>query len=869
MRATSAAANRPALGDPLVRGADEILRQARARIFQRTDRVFAALMAVQWGAAVILATVLSPSTWNGSQASLHPHVVSAVFLGGVITALPVLLALRYPGRAVTRHTIVIAQCAFSALLIQVTGGRIETHFHIFGSLAFIAAYRDWKVFIPATAFIAADHLIRGVFWPQTVFGVATASPWRAAEHAGWVLFEVVFLILLIRQSVQDIRVRALQTADLIESHDELRIFSEELRQSAEKERAIIEGALDAVVQMNSHGLITGWNGQAERTFGWTAAEAIGQSVSDMIVPEKYRAAHLQGLRRFQETGHVSVVNQRLELEGVRRDGQTFPLEIAISSIGVGSEMHFCAFVRDITERTRREEALRNAMQQAKAANRTKSAFLANMSHEIRTPLNGILGFTELLIRDGDNLDEPERRDYVRTIRNSGKLLLQLINDILDLSKIEAGQMVLEITDCPPHQLIAEVVSVLRARAREKGINLEYRWDSAIPESIKTDPYRLRQLLMNLVGNAVKFTDQGSVTIVSRLVSDGNEPHLVMEVHDTGIGIATAHLQDIFKPFVQADNSVTRQYGGTGLGLAICKSICDALGGTLVVASTPGQGSTFTATIPTGDLEGVVLSQFAPSSPAGDIIDTREGVANLAGVRILLADDGETNRKLIQLFLSRQGAQVQPVENGELAVAAARHQSFDVILMDMQMPVVDGYEATRQLRAAGYVAPIVALTAHAMAGDRKKCEDAGCSGYVSKPVNVDELVQVILGATRSHGAALPSKGTQMTNDWQSRPADASPIHSTLPTDDDEIRELVAEFAEGVSERIESLQAALQSLDFDAIASMAHALKGAGGTAGFTCLTEVSARMERLAHDGHAAAVEGTINELQALNDRLVV
>jgi signal transduction histidine kinase/CheY-like chemotaxis protein/HPt (histidine-containing phosphotransfer) domain-containing protein len=723
----------------LRRRADEILHEQQQQIYRRTDRLFAGLMALQWAAAVAAALYLSPVTWDGAKGQLHPHVWMALVFGGSLSALPIVLAYKFPGRPVTRYVIAAAQVGFSSLLIQVMGGRIETHFHVFGSLAFLAAYRDWRVLAPATLIVAADHLIRSMFWPETTFGVFAASPWRAFEHAGWVLFEDVFLFLSIRQSVLEMRSMSQQTAILEDNHQELQKKSVELAESFDKER--------------------------------------------------------------------------------------------------------------------------QAKEQAEAANRTKSEFLANMSHEIRTPLNGILGFTELLSRDADQIDEAERRDYIRTIRSSGKHLLELINDILDLSKIEAGQMQVESTDCSPHQLIAEVVSMLRPRAHEKGIRLDYRWDSEIPEMIQSDPYRLRQLLMNLVGNAVKFTEHGGVEVVSRLIREGNR--LVLQVRDTGIGIAQEHLDGIFKPFVQADNSMTRKFGGTGLGLAIAKNICESLGGSLAVVSQLGQGATFTATLPTGDLAGVRLCEKPSVTAGGDVLGGRDRTPTLTGIRVLLADDGDTNRKLLQLFLSRQGAQVVTAENGELAVAATLRQQFDVILMDMQMPVMDGYAATRRLRDRGHDGPIIALTAHAMLGDRKKCEDAGCSGYVTKPVNMDELVNVVYQAARRQSAAAATHAAA--------PAALSSdvIRSTLPTDDPEIRDVVAEFAATVSHRIEAIERALQAADYGAIAGLAHALKGAGGTAGFDCLTEASARLERAARSQQAAGVDDALGSLRQLNERIVV
>jgi two-component system sensor histidine kinase/response regulator len=847
--------------------ATEILRAHQRRVYRRTDRMFAALMVVQWVATIVAAVCLTPRTWDGATSRLHPHVTLAIVLGGAICSLPVYFAWRYPAQVATRYTIGVAQVLFSSLMIHVSGGRIETHFHIFASLALLTAYRDWTVLIPATAVVAVDHLVRGFWWPESVFGVLTASPWRTLEHAAWVIFEDFFLILTTRQSVDEMRAMSLQTARLEQSHADVLLYSDQLEASSLKEREIIEGALDAVVQMDADGAVVSWNTKAEQTFGWSADEAIGRPVAELIVPEANRDSHIVGLARYHETGQGRLLNQRLEVQGLNRDGRVFPIEIAITPIRCGGTPLFCAFIRDITARKQYEEELRLAKEQAEAANRTKSEFLANMSHEIRTPLNGILGFTELLIRNADGGDEAERRDYIKTIRTSGKHLLELINDILDLSKIEAGQLQVEKTACSPHHLIAEVMSVLRARAQEKALTLDYRWDSEIPESIQSDPYRLRQLLMNLVGNAVKFTERGSVNVVARLLNRDGDARLVFEVRDSGIGISKEHLEDIFKPFVQADNSMTRKFGGTGLGLTISKNICESLGGSLSVTSQLGKGTTFSAEIPAGDLRGVHMAERPPATGQGDIIDSREGKADLKGMRVLLVDDGETNRKLIQLFLARQGALVEVAANGELAVAATLNHEFDVILMDMQMPVMDGYAATRKLRDLGYTIPIIALTAHAMLGDRKKCEEAGCSGYITKPVNMDELVRIVQSSGRGKAGVADSPdeaSATLRLDFA-----RSAIQSTLPMDDPEIRELIAEFAATIPERIDAIEKALNTMDYNAISSLAHALKGAGGTAGFQCLTDVSLRIEESAAERRAESIGGMLHELRSLHERIVV
>ncbi len=696
------------------------------------DRLFAGLMLLQWLCSIGVVLVVSPRTWIGTNEYVNFHIWLALFFGGAICSLPTWLALNRPGRLSTRLVIATSQALFCGLLVHFTGGRLETHFYYFCSLALLAAYRDWRVLVPFTLIVAVDHFARGIWWPESVFGVTTASPYRWVEHAFWLIVADVFLLLSIRMSVAETETLARHTT-------------------------------------------------------------------------------------------------RIE---------------------------------------RNAEELTRAKQRAEDANRAKNEFLANMSHEIRTPLNGILGFTELLIRGADGGNEQERIDFLKTIRSSGKHLLQLLNDVLDISKIEAGQLHVETITYSPHQLLAEVVSVLRVPARKKGITLDYRWESGIPETIQSDPHRLKQLLMNLINNAIKFTDEGGVLIVAKLLDDSEPPMMQFQVRDTGIGIAPEKLDAIFQPFVQVDTSMTRKYGGTGLGLAISYRIAKSLGGTLAVESCVGHGSQFTATIAAGDLNGVTITARPTVPTVGDVGVRSSGKASLEGMRILLVDDGETNRKLIGLFLSRSGATVEMAENGALALHAIEQSSYDAVLMDMQMPVMDGYTATARLRDKGFQGPIIALTAHAMKGDREKCEAAGCSGYLSKPVNMDELVRAVRQSCGVDVATFGDAGSE-TPAQPASPAPVQTLHSTLPTDDPEIRGVVIEFIESIERRLDAMASALDCDDFDELARIAHSLKGSGGTAGFSCFTAPAARIERAAKARQAKEVDTAISEIRSLQGLVAV
>ncbi len=414
----------------------------------------------------------------------------------------------------------------------------------------------------------------------------------------------------------------------------------------------------------------------------------------------------------------------------------------------------------VEERTR---LLQAATLEAQAATRTKSEFLANMSHEIRTPLTAILGFADLL--SDPDIHRSDVGMHAQVIRRNGDHLLAVINDILDLSKIEAGKMTVECTECSPAALMHDVEALMKARAGEKGLSFSLSAGTPIPATIRTDPTRLRQILINLAGNAIKFTATGGVTLsVSlpdrNLASPGRPPQLHFLVTDTGIGLTSEEASSLFQPFTQADSSTTRRFGGTGLGLAISRRLARLLGGDILLQSEPGRGSCFTLCVDVGALDDVPLirpSFDAPSeacgSPAPAATSPREPPAEpvpsvrLRG-RVLLAEDTRDNQVLISHMLRRLGTDVVLAENGRLAhdlalAALSEGRPFDLILMDMQMPVLDGNEATRMLRTAGYTAPIVALTANSMVSDRDLCLSFGCDDYVSKPVDRARLLETCL------------------------------------------------------------------------------------------------------------------------------
>ncbi len=523
---------------------------------------------------------------------------------------------------------------------------------------------------------------------------------------------------------------ALSVANLVAAataDEERRVALRDLANSEKRARLVLDTATDAFVGMDSEGRIASWNTQAERTFGWSREEAIGKPLATTIIPPQLRESHLRGMWHFHATGEAPVVNQRLELVALHRDGHEFPIELSISEpIRQGSGFYFGAFLRDISEPRRRQEELRRAKEVAEAAARAKSEFLANMSHELRTPLNGVLGYAQLLRRDRSLASS--HREAVDSITACGAHLLDLINDVLDLSKIEAGRVEVEAASTELQQLVTDLGLLIAEPARKKGLRFDVSVADDLPRRVVLDGRHLRQVLLNLLANAVKFTEQGGVRLA--VAKDGAQ-RVRFEVIDTGMGIEPGELQAIFEAFRQTRRGA--QAGGSGLGLAISRRLVRAMGGELRVESEMGRGSRFWFTVPL-----VAGARDEEPGAADHGADLR--LAPGQEVTVLVVDDSTINRRIMASLLESAGIRTLRAASGAegLTIAEAHHP--DLVLMDLRMAEMDGFEATRRLRASAATADVPVLAVTASPGDdaRAKALEAGCRDFLSKPLRAGEL-----------------------------------------------------------------------------------------------------------------------------------
>jgi len=523
----------------------------------------------------------------------------------------------------------------------------------------------------------------------------------------------------------------------------------------------------------------------------------------------------------------------------------FATAMAISIVGV---LGVYIFHRSNQLRDEREANI----YEINRANKAKSAFLANMSHEIRTPLTAIIGFAEASLDSDQTMKE--RLTALRTIVRSGKHLLQVINDILDLSKIEADKLEIEKIDVPLFQFMADIEAVARMQVADKLFTFNINYEYPVPTTISTDPLRLKQVLFNLLSNAFKFTNSGHVNI--NISCDKQNDIIKFSVIDSGVGISQKQIENIFNAFSQEDVSTSRKYGGTGLGLSISRLLIEKMGGTITVQSTKGVGSNFTIFVNSGNLAEAEFVDGPGEIPKFSIEEHQDIILTeknpLVG-HVLLAEDNLDNQKLIAMHLEKMGAMVQIVDNGKQAIDEALANQYDLIFMDMQMPVMDGVQAVRELRKKSYQGAIVALTANAMKEDRDKCMRAGCNDFVSKPIDKDRLYDV---------TARYLQVAKTTSDRS-----FEPIYSTLLNDDESYINLVNQFIQNLPERVDNLITSYNNGELAEVRKITHDLKGLGGGYGFAQLSEVASKLTFLLEDNNIKTIPTVLIELEDICKRI--
>ena len=497
-----------------------------------------------------------------------------------------------------------------------------------------------------------------------------------------------------------------------------------------------------------------WNRTLENWTDIRRDEIVGWDIRDRF-PHLGRKPYFGRLQSVMAGGPPVVFSSQFHAHFVPckvRDGSSRVQQTTVTTLHANEKRQTIAFIEDVTDLTKlieegrtTNQALTLARRQADAANQAKSEFLANMSHEIRTPLTAIMGFSENLIME--DLTPAEQRSAAETIIHNGNHLLTIVNDILDLSKIEAGCMLVEKIEFSPLGLVDEVLDLMRPRANQRNLRLSLEVVTPIPDRIMNDPTRIRQILMNLLSNALKFSKENTEILLLVVFVEDGPGELVYSVIDSGIGMTSEQLAKLFSPFTQADSSTSRRFGGTGLGLHISRRLAELLGGSLKVVSRPGMGSAFALVLPA---EPIGMRRVDGSEDEGAPLDSqaKKKTIRLQNCRILVADDAVFNQRLIRIILEKAGAHVTMADNGRKAVdefrsAVERGEPFDIVLMDVQMPEMSGHEATRLLRSDGHKTPIVALTANVMEQDRAECFEVGCDRFVPKPINRQHLLETIL------------------------------------------------------------------------------------------------------------------------------
>jgi PAS domain S-box-containing protein len=618
---------------------------------------------------------------------------------------------------------------------------------------------------------------------------------------------------------------------------------DQVAENEKRSRTIIDASLDAIIAIDQHSRIVEFNPAAEAIFGYSRETAISAPLTETIIPERLRGSHLNGLENYLKTGDGPALGVRIELPAIRANGAEFPTEVSIHTESTTTGPIFIAYIRDVTEQKRAEGELLEAKNQAEAANAVKSEFLAMMSHEIRTPINAVIGSLSLL---QDTPLDDEQSKLTHTGRCSSEALLGIINDILDFSKMKTGKFVFDAAPLKVSDIVDTVLVIVSPRADDKRISINTHIPEHMPRYLVGDEGRVRQVLLNLASNAVKFTATGNVTIeVSLTAESEHDATIRFDVLDTGIGISAEHHDELFSEFATITSGYTQKFGGTGLGLAISKTLVDLMGGDIGFDSAVGKGSRFWFTAKLRK-----LSPDAIEAMETEAKTTAKLITHYTGT-ILLAEDNLANQMVTRTVLEKAGLRVDIASNGQEAVAAVRRRPYDLILMDIGMPELDGAGATAEIRKLDTNrarTPIVAMTAHVMRGDRSKFLAQGMDGYLAKPASREQIftcigkwLQPVTSELAQKEASLPLQTTTGKNKLETLKT-AALVQLAEDTDINLLPQLIDTFINTAIQQIEAITVATSEADFQKIAASAHSLKSSSATYGAFYLNELVKSIE---------------------------
>lgn len=629
-----------------------------------------------------------------------------------------------------------------------------------------------------------------------------------------------------------------------DASEKTKALANEKRAKTQFENAL-NAAMDAIIIIDEHGEIINFNPAAEMIFGHKWEDVAGKKLSDVIIPDRYREAHDKGMEHYLKTGDGPVLNNRIEIEGLHANGDELQIELAIREIQGASGKLFIGYARDISERKTFESQLLDAKNSAEVATRAKTSFLAMMSHEIRTPLNGVLGIHGLLKET--ELDN-DQRQLLETASESGQSLLAIINDLLDFSKLEAGKFEIENKPFNIRELVTSVINLIQPHADDKQLKLGYEIDTSIPKFLLGDAARIRQILLNLSWNAIKFTDCGKVKI---LIENQSGDTVSFSVKDTGIGIPIDKHDDLFAEFSTIDASYSAKFGGTGLGLAICKALVENMDGEIGLLSTLGKGSKFWFNL---DLKTADENEMSKYDVRSELLQP----SSLSGLKVLIAEDNKTNQLVTSRYLEHFGCQFKIANNGLEAVENVMRHDFDLVLMDISMPEMDGFEATAKIRTIKNPqkssCPIIAFTAYANAEDQEKIIKTGMDGFIPKPFSRQQLAQVIIENLSSKPKAISPLKNPANDEIKEFNLT---VLDTIVEDmnQDAIKNIFKEFKNDVQRYVSSAHESIENYNPDLLEKASHGIQGVSGMFGAQELSRLASLVNQICQsDDHSQLYE---------------